>query len=390
MQNNLNKKNINNELLFLLKSLVKIDTSYPPGYSLIFDRFIRKYLRGSDLFINSYYDKDKRKLNTVIKNFRGNSSSIVFNSHIDTVKPILDEWKTNPFNLKITKKYSYGLGSVNCKSSAAVHLLIAKNLKKYFTELNEKICFTFVTSEENLGPEGTFYLRKKKIIKPHTLILGAPTNNNFLIEERGVFWISVIITGKTSHAGEPEKGSNSIIQASRLISALNSSYKKQLKKKDIGVHKSTISIGIIKGGENINVVPYKTEILIDRRITNKENIKSAFINLKNFIIKNTSSANVKFLTGTNPFISNPKNIYLKSLKESFLKINKTSPKYLSSIGVSDGRYFSDDKINIINVGPGSGEEGHKSNEKLLNSDLANYYLILYDFLKKMEKENKTV
>ena len=46
-----------------------------------------------------------------------------------------------------------------------------------------------------------------------------------------------------------------------------------LKRFNSGIHKSTISIGIIKGGENINVVPFKTEILIDRRITSKENIK---------------------------------------------------------------------------------------------------------------------
>ena len=384
MRNDKSKKHITKELLFLLKSLIKIDTSYPPGDSFNFDQFIRKYLKKSGLFINSYYDKDKKKLNTVIKNFKGKSSSLVFNSHIDTVKPILEEWKTNPFNLKITKKYSYGLGSVNCKSSAAVHLLIAKNLKKNFSKLKEKICFTFVTSEENLGPEGTLYLRKKRIISPHTLILGAPTNNNFLIEERGVFWSSVLITGRTSHAGEPDKGSNSIIKASKLINALNLKYKKKIMSKNLGIHKSTISIGIIRGGENINVVPYKTEILIDRRITNKENIKSSFINLKKFILNIIPNAQVKFLTGTNPFKSNPKNIYLNILKDSFKLIKKKNPKYLSSIGVSDGRYFADDKVNIINVGPGTGDEGHKSNEKLLNSDLADYYLILMNFLKKLK------
>ena len=380
----MNKKKITKELLFLLKSLVKIDTSFPPGNSDNFDKFIRNYLKKCGLTINSYYDKDKKRLNTVIKNFKGNTSSLVFNSHIDTVKPILEEWNTDPFNLKITKKYSFGLGAVNCKSSAAVHLLIAKNLKKNFAKLKEKICFTFVTNEENLGPEGTFYLRKKKIIKPHTLILGAPTNNNFLIEERGVFWTSVTIIGKTSHAGDPDKGINSIVKASKLIQIINSKYKKYLKKKDVSVHKSTISIGIIKGGENINVVPYKTEILIDRRITNKEKIKKSFINLKNFIIKHEPSAKVKFLTGTNPFKSNPRNSYLTSLKNSYKSIKKKNPIYLSSIGVSDGRYFSDENVNIINVGPGSGDEGHKSNEKLLNSDLIDYYSILNNFLKKLK------
>ena len=65
------------------------------------------------------------------------------------------------------------------------------------------------------------------------------------------------------------------------------------------------------------------------------------------------------------------------LKSIFIK--KKNPKYLSSIGVSDGRYFADDKVNIINVGPGSGDEGHKSNEKLINKDILEYYLILISY-----------
>ena len=50
---------------------------------------------------------------------------------------------------------------------------------------------------------------------------------------------------------------------------------------------------------------------------------------------------------------------------------------------SDGRYFADDKVNIINIGPGTGSEGHKSNEKLINKDIIEYFFILKDFLSKI-------
>ena len=198
-----------------------------------------------------------------------------------------------------------------------------------------------------------------------------------------MFWAKVTIKGKTSHAGEPEKGSNSIVNAAKLILDLNKSYRNILKRFNSGVHKSTISIGIIKGGENINVVPFKTEILIDRRITSKENIKFSYAHLKSYLNKKFKNVKIEFLTGTNPFKSNPKNIYLLNLIKSYKKIKKNSPKFLSSIGVSDGRYFADDKVNIINVGPGSGDEGHKSNEKLINKELLENYLILKDFLNKL-------
>ena len=375
------KKNIQKELLDLLKQIIEIDTCYPPGSSKVFGKFVTSYLKNSGLRIKSY-GVDKEKINICVSNYKGPKKSIVFNSHIDTVRPISSEWKSNPFDLKIEKNYSYGLGAVNCKGSAAVHLYLAKNFKNLFPNIKENIDFTFVTDEENLGPDGTKYLKKQKVIKPHTLILGAPTNNNFVIQERGVFWLDINVSGKTSHAGEPQKGVNAIEKSAKIINELNSNFKKFLKKYDIGTHKSTINVGIISGGENVNVVPSKTRIVVDRRITHKEDVKKAFNEIKNFILKIDRSAKVKFLTGTNPFKSNKSNIYLKELSKSKELITGQKSKFLSSIGVSDGRYFADDNVNIINIGPGTGSEGHKSNEKLINKDLVDYFLLLENFLLK--------
>jgi acetylornithine deacetylase/succinyl-diaminopimelate desuccinylase family protein len=375
------KKNIQKELLDLLKHIIEIDTCYPPGSSRVFGKFATSYLKNSGLRIKSY-GVDKEKINICVSNYKGPKKSIVFNSHIDTVRPISSEWKTNPFDLKIEKNYSYGLGAVNCKGSAAVHLYLAKNFKNLFPNIKENIDFTFVTDEENLGPDGTKYLKKQKVIKPHTLILGAPTNNNFVIEERGVFWLEINVSGKTSHAGEPHKGVNAIEKSAKIINELNSNFKKFLQKYDIGTHKSTINVGIVSGGENVNVVPSKTRIVVDRRITHKEDVKKAFNEIKNFILKIDRSAKVKFLTGTNPFKSNKSNIYLKELSKSKELITGQKSKFLSSIGVSDGRYFADDNVNIINIGPGTGSEGHKSNEKLINKDLVDYFLLLENFLLK--------
>ena len=39
-------------------------------------------------------------------------------------------------------------------------------------------------------------------------------------------------------------------------------------------------------------------------------------------------------------------------------------KFLNATGVSDGRYYADDGIEIINFGPGSGAQGHAANESV--------------------------
>ena len=98
------KKNIQKELLNLLKELVKIDTCYPPGSSKDFGKFVNSYLKDSGLEVKSF-GVDEEKINVIASNYKGLKKSIVFNSHIDTVRPILSEWKSDPYVLKIEKDY---------------------------------------------------------------------------------------------------------------------------------------------------------------------------------------------------------------------------------------------------------------------------------------------
>ena len=44
--------------------------------------------------------------------------------------------------------------------------------------------------------------------------------------------------------------------------------------------------------------------------------------------------------------------------------DKDGVKFLNATGVSDGRYYADDGIEIINFGPGSGVQGHAANESV--------------------------
>ena len=189
--------------------------------------------------------------------------------------------------------------------------------------------------------------------------------------------------GKTSHAGEPHKGINAIEKANKIIFALQTKYKKNCNKYNIQNQLSTMNIGLIKGGHNVNVVPSDAYFQIDRRITKKEKVHSSFQELKKFIQKIDPSVKVIFDTGTNGFSSNKNNIYLNKLYNSCHDVKKNKPKFLSCIGVSDGRYFANDRINIVNIGPGDGNEGHRSNEKMKISELFDYFQILCNFVKNL-------
>ena len=50
-------------------------------------------------------------------------------------------------------------------------------------------------------------------------------------------------------------------------------------------------------------------------------------------------------------------------------------RFLNATGVSDGRYFADDGIEIINIGPGSGVAGHAANEFVPVAEMVDSALI---------------
>src|SRR4029079_7654743 len=84
-----------------------------------------------------------------------------------------------------------------------------------------EVVFTFVADEENLGPGGMAFLRRSGRVKPPSLILGAQTENQLIVAERGVMWARVTTSGKAAHAGNPAAGDNAILRMIRLIGALH-------------------------------------------------------------------------------------------------------------------------------------------------------------------------
>ena len=61
---------------------------------------------------------------------------------------------------------------------------------------------------------------------------------------------------------------------------------------------------------------------------------------------------------------------------------------LNATGVSDGRYFADDGIEIVNFGPGSGADGHAANESVPLDQMADSAAILLDAVRRFVGLNK--
>jgi len=380
-EKNLLKDDLSKEL----KKLISFDNSFPPGKTEEISNYIYEVLLASGYKVK-LYENEKGLVNVVAEMGEG-SPSVVFNTHIDTVGPgKIENWDHDPFDAKIDSKKLYGLGAVNCKGSGAVQIWLAKQIAKKGGPSNGKISFTFVTDEENLGPNGTSFLREIGAIKPDILILGAPTNNSLIIEERGVLWIEIITTGKSAHAGEPHLGENAIVRMIKICNHLEKEMKKNLNNRKIRGMRSTINIGKIEGGVNTNVVPNLCRLEIDRRLLPKEDNDDAFDEIKTIFEscdESRKNSSIKKIRGTNGFSGDKNYLIVQKISQSHKEILGNQIEFINSIGVSDGRYFSGDEIEIVCFGPGKDSEGHSANESIEIKSMVESALILEKSISKI-------
>jgi acetylornithine deacetylase/succinyl-diaminopimelate desuccinylase family protein len=356
-------------LVAILSDLIAIPSPYPPGTSVEICAYAAKRLKKAGYKVETV--TAQKGVDNVVarlgRRARG-APSVVFNAHVDTVGVgERANWKTDPFKAVVKGGHVDGLGAGNCKGSMAVQLWLAEEIARRGGPERGEVVFTFVADEENLGPNGMALLRKTGKVQPSTLILGAQTENQLIVAERGVMWAKITTQGKAAHAGNPAAGDNAILRMMRLVGALQAHYDTVLPKRTSGDKKSTVNVGMFHGGHNTNVVPSACTVEIDRRLLPDERVKAAFAELKRLVDgtgEPKGSYKVEFLTGTNGFTAPEAGAGVAAFEAEIKSHTGKKARFLNATGVSDGRYFADDGIEIINFGPGSGVQGHAANESV--------------------------
>ena len=306
--------------------------------------------------------------------------SLVFNAHIDTVGTgDRTAWRTDPFAATLVDGRIYGLGANNCKGSAAVHLWLAQEVARCGGPERGSLMFVLAGDEERLGPEGTAFLREEGLIEPDVLVLGSPTGNQLIIEERGILWLEIEAAGRAAHGGDPAAGDNAILRMMRLLERLRAELTPALAARRRGEKASTMNIGTIHGGENPNVVPDRCTARIDRRLLPGESVDAAVTEMEDILAgagEPAGSYAVRRVVGTEGFSAPPDGPCVSALAAAIEERLGRPPAVLNALAASDGRFFARDGIEIVNFGPGDGAVSHAANEYVPLAEMVDAALIL--------------
>src|SRR6188768_700818 len=343
------------DLVSLLTDLIALPSPYPPGTSVEICAYAGQRLKKAGYKVE--IATRTRGVDNVVARRKGKTRGpvIAFNAHVDTVGVgERANWKSDPFKAVVKGGLVHGLGAGNCKGSMAVQLWLAEEIARRGGPARGELIFTFVADEENLGPEGMEYLRKSGKVRPDALILGAQTENDLIVAERGVMWARLTTKGKAAHAGNPSAGDNAILRMMRLAGALTSYYDKALASRTAGAMRSTVNLGMFHGGHNTNVVPSACTVEIDRRLLPDEKVKDAFAELKKIVDgvgEPRSQYTVEFLTGTNGFAAPEDGQAVAAFEMAVKARTGRKVKFLNATGVSFCFFKPKTAYEIINFGP---------------------------------------
>lgn len=351
----------------VLSRLVAIPSVFPPGDTRDVCGYIADALSGWG-YATQTVSGDPKIANVVAVLGHGRPQ-LAFNCHVDTVG--VDDvaaWRSDPFAVDIRDGRIYGLGANNCKGPAAAQMWVAEQVARRGGPAKGSVVFTFVGDEEALGPNGTAFLRAEKHLSPDMLVVGAQTENALITRERGVTWIEVVAHGTAAHAGRPTEGDSAVMRMVRLLSHLERTLVPAIAARTADGLQSTISVGTIRGGANVNVVPSSCLAAIDRRLLPvRETVDTALEEIRSALAtagEPTGSFTVRRLTGTNGFSAPQDGPLVSALAAAIRTVTGNAAPFVDSVGAFDGRFFADDGIEIVNFGPGEGHEGHKSNESV--------------------------
>jgi succinyl-diaminopimelate desuccinylase len=373
-------------LVSTLAQLVAIPSANPPGATTAICELIAARLQPLGYRLSTA--SEEPGCDNLIASLGSGAPHLVFNVHIDTVG-VTDPsaWASDPMVLDQRDGRLYGLGAANAKACAAVHLAVAETLAAEGGPAKGTVSFTFVTDDENVGPRGTSYLRRQGL-KPDLLLVGAPTRNAIILQERGVMWVAVETRGRAAHAGAPDSGDNAIERMMRLVARLQRDLVPAIRGRSDGAQRSTISLGLISGGSNTNVVPDHCRIEIDRRLLVSESVQGAYDEIVACLTgagEPEDSWSCELMRGTNAFASPADGVLVTAAAASIAAATGEAARYLLPLGAGDGRYFADDGIEIIAMGPGDGGDSHCANEFVRLDELHQSLAIHLDLMQRLQR-----
>lgn len=208
--------------------------------------------------------------NLIVRKRFGDGPVVALNAHGDVVPPG-DGWTHDPYGGEEVDGVMYGRGVAVSKSDFATYAFALLALETIADRLSGTVELHFTYDEETGGGIGPAWILGQGLSKPDYAV-SAGFSHAVVTAHNGVIHLEVAVRGRSAHAAKPDEGADAIEAMTAILQALyaeRTAYPGRVSTIP-GIGHPNLTVGLIEGGINTNVVPDRCTIRLDRRMTPEE------------------------------------------------------------------------------------------------------------------------
>ena len=370
-----------------LAAIVKIPSDNPPGDCSRSAEAVATLLEGLGFQVERHKVPESlakangmiSATNLIVKRRFRQGPTIALNAHGDVVPPG-SGWTRDPYGAEIVDGWMVGRGVAVSKSDIATYAFAMLALEKCGAALNGAVELHVTYDEEAGGEIGPRYLLENGLSHPD-LAIGAGFSYAVVNAHNGCLHLEVEVLGRSAHAARPSTGVDALEAANMILSALYG-WRGGLAARTsaiTGIGSPQMTVGLIAGGINTNVVPDRVTFRLDRRIVPEENPGEVEAELRAVIARAATlhpdaKIEVKRILLAEPLTPTPAGAKLTEILCRQASRVMGEPVVASGVPLyTDARHYAKAGVPIVlyGAGPRTIEEAnaHRADERLPLSDL---------------------
>lgn len=183
--------------------------------------------------------------------------------HLDTVG--IEGYNGDPFSGDMSDDRIHGRGSCDMKGAFACFLEVAEVLRAGGHELAGRLMIAGIADEEAAMLGSSAF--GSHAPRPDMAIVGEPTELSICSAHLGQYAVPIRTFGRAVHSSIASQGVNAIEHMMRVVESIGE-YRDELASREghAMCGAGTASVGVIRGGDMVSIVPDWCELEVDRRM----------------------------------------------------------------------------------------------------------------------------
>lgn len=243
----------------MIAKLISFDTT-SRNSNLELIAFVEDYLSSHGIASRLIANEDDTKANLFATlGPADRAGGIVLSGHTDVVPVDGQDWSSDPFTVVERDGRLYGRGTSDMKSFVGAALAAVPEFLARGPQIPIHFALSYDEEVGCLGVRPMIDAVIRTLPKPQVVIVGEPSDMKVVNAHKGIRSYKTTVTGLEFHSSQTHQGVSAIQYAAELIGFLMKLGEEMQARGDASGRFrppfTTISVGIVKGGTAVNIIP---------------------------------------------------------------------------------------------------------------------------------------